>query len=51
MDTENKYGTLEVQKGLLELIKEFHAFCIKCLKEASGNRYKVNNPRVLLPQR
>lgn len=28
MDTENKYGTLEVQKGLLELIKEFHTFCI-----------------------
>ena len=28
MDSDNKYGTLEVQKGLLELIKEFHCFCI-----------------------
>ncbi len=27
MDNENKYGTLKVQKGLLELLKEFHAFC------------------------
>lgn len=29
MDLENRYGTLEVQKGLLELLKEFHDFCIK----------------------
>lgn len=28
MDIENKYGTLEMQKMLLELIKEFHQFCI-----------------------
>ena len=27
MDSKNEYGTLEVQKGLLKLIKEFHAFC------------------------
>lgn len=27
MDIENKYGTLNAQTGLLELLKEFHAFC------------------------
>lgn len=27
MDTENKYGTLEIQQKLLELLKEFHSFC------------------------
>lgn len=27
MDLENKYGALEVQKALLVLLKEFHAFC------------------------
>ena len=29
MDIENKYGTLEAQKGLLELLKEFHSFCVQ----------------------
>lgn len=29
MDTENKYGTLESQKRLLNLMKEFHLFCQK----------------------
>ena len=29
MDLENKYGTLEIQKKLLELIKQFHQFCIE----------------------
>ena len=29
MDTENKYGTLEIQKELLLLLKEVHTFCIK----------------------
>ena len=28
MDTENKYGTFEIQQKLLALIKEFHRFCI-----------------------
>lgn len=28
MDLENKYGTLELQKKLQELLKEFHTFCI-----------------------
>ena len=28
MDLENKYGTFEMQKKLLELLKEFHRFCI-----------------------
>lgn len=27
MDKKNEYGTLYVQKGLLVLLKEFHAFC------------------------
>lgn len=27
MDIDNKYGTLSAQEGLLELLKEFHAFC------------------------
>ncbi len=27
MDFENRYGTLEMQKKLLELLKEFHRFC------------------------
>ncbi len=29
MDIENKYGTLATQKGLLELLKEFHTFCVQ----------------------
>ena len=29
MDIENKYGTLEVQKKLLELLKQFDSFCIE----------------------
>lgn len=29
MDTENKYGTLEIQKKLLVLLKEFHQFCLE----------------------
>lgn len=29
MDTENKYGTLDIQKRLLVLLKEFHQFCVK----------------------
>lgn len=29
MDIENKYGTLNAQKELLELLKEFHSFCIQ----------------------
>lgn len=29
MDVENKYGTLEMQKELLILLKRFHAFCVK----------------------
>ena len=28
MDLENKYGTLEAQKGLLLLLKDFHEFCV-----------------------
>lgn len=28
MDSENQYGTLEMQKKLLELLKEFHVFCM-----------------------
>jgi len=28
MDTENEYGTLEIQQKLLELLKVFHQFCI-----------------------
>lgn len=27
MDLENRYGTLDLQKKLLELLKEFHVFC------------------------
>ena len=27
MDRDNKYGTLEIQKQLLELLKEFHKLC------------------------
>lgn len=27
MDIENKYGTLEIQKELLILLKEFDIFC------------------------
>lgn len=27
MDLKNEYGTLDVQKGLLILLKEFHSFC------------------------
>ncbi len=29
MDIENQYGTLNAQKGLLELLKAFHSFCIQ----------------------
>ena len=29
MDKENKYGTLGAQIRLLELLKEFHAFCVR----------------------
>lgn len=29
MDNENRYGTLVAQKGLLELLKEFHSFCVQ----------------------
>jgi len=29
MDIDNKYGTLEVQMSLLELLKEFHSFCVQ----------------------
>ena len=29
MDIENKYGTLELQKKLMELLKIFHSFCIE----------------------
>lgn len=29
MDVENKYGTLEIQKELLILVKEFDSFCVK----------------------
>lgn len=28
MDLENRYGTLEIQKKLLALLKEFHQFCV-----------------------
>lgn len=28
MDLDNKYGTLEIQKSLLALLKEFHRFCV-----------------------
>lgn len=28
MDSENRYGTLDMQKKLLELLKEFHSFCM-----------------------
>lgn len=37
MDLFNEYGTLEVQKGLLKLIKEFHAFC-----EANDIKYSLS---------
>ena len=29
MDTENQYGTLATQKGLLTLLKQFHSFCVQ----------------------
>lgn len=29
MDIENQYGTLEIQKKLLGLLRTFHSFCIK----------------------
>mgnify|MGYP002623664584 CR=1 FL=1 len=28
MDLENKYGTLEIQKECVSLLKEFHSFCV-----------------------
>lgn len=28
MDQENRYGTLDMQRKLLELLKEFHVFCM-----------------------
>lgn len=28
MDLENRYGTLDMQRKLLELLKEFHVFCM-----------------------
>ena len=36
MDIENRYGTLNAQKGLLELLKEFHSFCVQ-----NGVRYSL----------
>ncbi len=36
MDTDNKYGTLEIQKILLVLLKEFDAFC-----QEEGIRYSL----------
>ena len=36
MDLENKYGTLEIQRGLLVLLKEFDSFCLK-----EGIQYSV----------
>lgn len=29
MDINNEYGTLEIQKQLLELLKTFHSFCVE----------------------
>jgi lipopolysaccharide cholinephosphotransferase len=29
MDIENKYGIFEMQKDLLDLLKQFHSFCVK----------------------
>ncbi len=40
MDTDNKYGTLSAQTGLLELLKEFHSFCVQndiCYSLAYGS--------------
>ena len=28
MDVDNQYGTLKIQKELLELLKVFHSFCV-----------------------
>lgn len=42
MDVENKYGTLEIQKGLLELIKKFDTFC-----NENGIRYSLNDGSLL----
>ncbi|MBR5736525.1 MAG: LicD family protein [Bacteroidales bacterium] len=36
MDLENKYGTLEIQKELLALVKEVHSFCI-----SNGVKYSI----------
>ena len=36
MDIENRYGTLSAQRGLLELLKAFHSFCV-----AKGVRYSL----------
>lgn len=42
MDIENKYGTLAVQKNLLELIKKFDTFCNKM-----GINYSLNDGSLL----
>ena len=42
MDLENKYGTLAIQKNLLELLKEFDSFCLK-----NGIRYSVSSGTLL----
>ena len=36
MDIENKYGTLEIQKELLKLLKEVHHFCV-----SNGIKYSI----------
>ncbi len=42
MDSENKYGTLEIQRNLLVLLKEFDSFCQK-----EGIQYSVSSGTLL----
>jgi len=42
MDLENKYGTLEIQKELLKLLKEFDAFC-----QEGGVKYSLDSGSLL----
>lgn len=42
MDTDNKYGTLDIQKELLLLLKEFDSFCVK-----EGIKYSLDSGSLL----
>ena len=42
MDLENKYGTLEIQRNLLLLLKEFDSFC-----QSKGVEYSVSSGTLL----